>query len=139
MKKLIKIVTMSMTALAVSFGSLTAVGMVGGNVALAADCKRADATVVDGSKVIDIGTVEECSGVKDINDRIYGVAMVLAGIVLGFAVLMIVYAGFKYATSQGDPKVTEQAKMQIISAAIGIGIAMLAFVIVNVFKNIMGN
>lgn len=76
--------------------------------------------------------------VKTINDRIYSFAATIAGLVLGVAVVMIVYAGFKYATSQGDPKVTEQAKMQIISAGIGIFIAMLAFVILKIFSSIMG-
>lgn len=60
----------------------------------------------------------------------------LAGLIFGVSVIVIVWAGFKYATSQGDTKTTEQAKMQIITAGIGIGIALLAMVIVKVFAEI---
>jgi uncharacterized membrane protein YidH (DUF202 family) len=73
-----------------------------------------------------------------INDAIYKFSATIAFIVLGIGVLMIVYAGFKYATSQGDPKTTEQAKMQIIAAGVGIGIAMFAFVILQIFKSSLG-
>lgn len=134
MKKILKMITMSMAAVMVAVSGSSLVQVATEDGALAADCKRAS----DTSGVIDT-SVEDCDGVKEVNERVYAVAQLLAGIVLGFAVLMIVYAGFKYATSQGDPKVNEQAKMQIISAAIGIGIAMLGFVIVNVFKSIMGS
>lgn len=74
--------------------------------------------------------------VDTINKKIYKFVQIISGLVLGVAVLMIVYAGFKYATSQGDPKQTESAKMQIISAGIGIGISMLAFVLLNIFKTV---
>ncbi|MFP3725717.1 hypothetical protein U8V72_10995 [Priestia filamentosa] len=60
----------------------------------------------------------------------------LAGLIFGVSVIVIVWAGFKYATSQGESKVTEQAKMQIITAGIGIGIALLAMVIVKIFAEI---
>jgi len=60
----------------------------------------------------------------------------LAGLIFGVSVIVIVWAGFKYATSQGDTKTTEQAKMQIITAGIGIGIALLAMVIVKIFAEI---
>lgn len=76
--------------------------------------------------------------IKTLNDKIYMFAYVIGGLVLGVGVFMIVYAGFKYATSQGDPKQTETAKMQIIAAGIGIFIVMLAFIILRVFTGAVG-
>lgn len=100
-----------------------------GNVAMA------KCTSTPGDKVIS----SNCdNSVKFINSKIYNFAATIAGIVLGVAVVMITYAGFKYATSQGDPKQTETAKMQIIAAGIGIFIVMLAFVILNMFKTVIG-
>lgn len=80
----------------------------------------------------------KASGTDTLVDRLYKFASTLSWIVLGVAVVMIVYAGFKYATSQGDPKATESAKMQIVSAGIGIAIAMMAFVILKIFASISG-
>lgn len=71
-----------------------------------------------------------------VSGKIRSFTQVLAGIVVAMAALMIVYAGFKYATSQGDPKTTEQAKMQIIGAGIGIVLAMIAYLIVNIFTSL---
>jgi hypothetical protein len=93
------------------------------------------ACVPAAGQAIDIKCADS-GDVGTINQSIYKFASIIAGIVLGLGVLMIVYAGFKYATSQGDPKTTEQAKMQIIAAGVGIGIAMFAFVILNIFKGL---
>jgi heme/copper-type cytochrome/quinol oxidase subunit 2 len=134
MLKVKKLFTMVMLVMAFTFTNGLVTNYISGDgVAHAAStCGAGGSTTV-----VKPNDVKNCDGVKDINDRIFGFAKVVAGIVLGFAVLMIVYAGFKYTTSQGDPKVTEQAKMQIVSAGIGIGIAMLAFIIVKVFENLM--
>jgi len=133
MKNISKILTMAMLVMFFAFlGGTAAEYVTGAGDALAAACDFKGGTG-DALKPGDL----KCDDINTLNDRIYGMAKVIAGIVLGFAVLMIVYAGFKYTTSQGDPKVTEQAKMQIISAGIGIGIAMLAFVIVKIFEGLM--
>ena len=76
--------------------------------------------------------------VGTINEKIYTFVTIISGLVFGVAILMIVYAGFKYATSQGEAKVTEQAKMQIVAAGIGIGISLLSFVLLNIFKTVLG-
>lgn len=66
----------------------------------------------------------------------YKFAKVISSLIFGVAVIMIGWAGFKYATSQGDTKVTEQAKMQIITAGIGIGVALFAIIIVKLFASV---
>lgn len=81
-------------------------------------------------------TVGDDSAIATIVGTMYTFATYISGIIFGVSVLMIVWAGFKYATSQGETKVTEQAKMQIITAGIGIGVALFAMIIVKVFAEI---
>lgn len=52
-------------------------------------------------------------------------------IVGAVALLIIVIAGLKYVTSQGDPQSTGQARNAIIYAAIGLVIALSAEIIVT--------
>lgn len=79
---------------------------------------------------------DDDSAVGSLVSTMYTFGQTLAGLIFGVSVIVIVWAGFKYATSQGDTKTTEQAKMQIITAGIGIGVALLAMVIVKVFAEI---
>lgn len=67
----------------------------------------------------------------DLNKKIYTFGATISGVVVGIALLMIIYGGFKYVTSQGDPKATESAKSQIMFAGIGMLIVMCAFVIMK--------
>jgi len=59
---------------------------------------------------------------------------IASGILLGISVLVIIYAGFKYATSQGDPRGTEQAKLQILIGGLGIFISMIGTIIGSVLS-----
>ena len=54
----------------------------------------------------------------------------LLGIV---AVIMIIYGGFRYVASGGDPTGTQNAKNTILYAVIGLIVAMLSYAIVNFF------
>lgn len=81
-------------------------------------------------------TDNDGTALASIVSTMYKFGNYLAGLIFGVSVIVIVWAGFKYATSQGDTKTTEQAKMQIITAGIGIGIALLAMVIVKIFAEI---
>ena len=82
--------------------------------------------------------VKDGTAIGSIVNTMYTFAKYISGLIFGVAVIMIVWAGFKYATSQGETKVTEQAKMQIITAGIGIGVALLAMIITKVFVEIFG-
>lgn len=70
----------------------------------------------------------------------------LEGVIVGFiqlfleivaliAVAYIMYGGFRYITSSGDPKTAEAAKKTITNAIIGLIIIILSFIIVNVVVN----
>lgn len=55
------------------------------------------------------------------------------------AVIMIIYGGFKYIMSEGDPSRVAKAKQILTSAAIGVGIALLASVVVNTIIQVISN
>lgn len=52
----------------------------------------------------------------------------IAGMV---AVGMVIFAGFKYMTSQGEPDATKKAQSTAVNALIGLAVAVLASVIVS--------
>lgn len=59
----------------------------------------------------------------------------VAGIV---AVVFVIYAGFRYVTSQGSPEETSKAQSTIINALIGLAIAMIAVALVSYIGNKLG-
>lgn len=62
-------------------------------------------------------------------------ALRLAGIV---AVIFILYAGFQYVTSDGQPEKTKDAQTTIINALIGLTIAIFAAAVVSFIGNRIG-
>jgi len=63
---------------------------------------------------------------------IFEIIMRVLGIV---AVAMVVWGGFQYITSQGEPEATKNARNTIVNAMIGLGIAVSATAIVNLIGN----
>ena len=59
----------------------------------------------------------------------------LAGIAL---LLYLLFAGFQYLTSAGDPKKVEQAKERLTSALIGFVIVFAAYWIVQIVGTVLG-
>lgn len=59
-------------------------------------------------------------------------------ILMSVTVLMFIYAGFLYLTSQGDPTRAGKGKQVLTFAIIGLAIALLAKIIPGVVKFIMG-
>ncbi|HET7060357.1 MAG TPA: hypothetical protein VFH99_03530 [Candidatus Saccharimonadales bacterium] len=47
------------------------------------------------------------------------------------AVVFIIYGGFSYTTSQGDPESTGRAKSTLVNALIGLAVAVMAAAIVS--------
>jgi len=61
------------------------------------------------------------------------------GLAVGvIALAMVIYSGYMYITSQGDVGRLAKAKKSLMSAIIGVVVAMGATVIVNTFKVILG-
>lgn len=76
-------------------------------------------------------------GVKTIKDKVKGFVGIIAALLFGFAVIMVTFAGFTYATSEGDERKTRQAKTQILSAGVGIGLGLFNLLIVELFATII--
>ena len=58
---------------------------------------------------------------------------IVFGILAGIAFISVVYGGFKYVLSQGEPDKIGKAKNIILYSIIGLIVAFSAFGIVNVF------
>lgn len=89
-----------------------------------------------------------CAGLKEIDnaqgcgtkgagvDNIVAAAVTILSFVAGIAaIIMVVIAGFKYITSNGDAGKVSSAKTTLIYALIGIGIAAIAQVLVHFAVN----
>ena len=78
--------------------------------------------------IIDVNNSDTGSYGGKIIGTVIGIMLLVAVFMaLGF----ILAGGFKWITSQGDPKQIEGARNTIIYAAIGLGIAVLSFYFVN--------
>ena len=99
-------------------------------VALAADPKQA---VCEGAAVTSSpGTVDCSTTGKDTLQTVLRTALNLFSAIIGIiAVVMIMIAGLKYITSQGEPANIATAKNSILYAAIGLVVVALAQVIVR--------
>ena len=59
-------------------------------------------------------------------------------IVLFVAAIMIVYSGFQYITAGGVTEKTQKALNSLIFALVGVGIALLAKVLIYLVNNFLG-
>lgn len=66
-------------------------------------------------------------------DLVIDIFNVIFGLLAGIAFISVVYGGFKYVISQGEPDKIGKAKDIIMYSLIGLVIAFSAFGIVNVF------
>jgi len=69
--------------------------------------------------------------VDNLKDYIEGIYRLLIGLGALFAVVMIIIAGYQYLTSGGSADKTGAAKKRIMSASIGLILALLSYVILN--------
>ena len=66
-------------------------------------------------------------GVLDLMNR---VANVLIAFVAIISVIMVIWGGFRYATSSGDPAKVTSARQTLTYGIIGLAVALLAFAVV---------
>ena len=64
-------------------------------------------------------------------EQLKGILSIILGLIGAIALLIIVYAGFKFVSSQGDPQKVATARMTILYAVIGLVVAVFAFTIVQ--------
>lgn len=72
------------------------------------------------------------SNMGQVNSFIRSIITALTGIAGLIATGFFVLGGFKYITSSGNPHHLEQAKRTIIFSALGLAIALAAFVLSNI-------
>ena len=65
------------------------------------------------------------------NDRLSSILSIVFGLLGSIAVIIIILAGIKFITSQGDPQATAKARNTIIYAAVGLAVSVAAFTIVT--------
>lgn len=80
-------------------------------------------------------TEEDLSKAKDIGAYVTLLYQWAIPFGSGLAVLVIIYAGYLYATSGGNPDSLKQAKDLIIGALVGLALIILAGIIL---KNVIG-
>lgn len=71
------------------------------------------------------------TGVSSVPGVFDNIATTLLFVIGAVAVIMIIVAGFKYVTSNGNPQAVESAKSTILYSVIGIVVAILAYAIVR--------
>lgn len=74
------------------------------------------------------GTVNDNRSLMDVVQTVINIALTVLGIV---AVFVLVIAGQRYITAQGDPGKLKMAKDMIVWGLIGLVVALLAYAIVN--------
>lgn len=76
--------------------------------------------------------------VADLNQVITNLRNVLVGLLVGLATLFATIGGVRYILAGGDPGEVEAAKKTLKYAALGYGIAVLAPVLVQILRKIVG-
>lgn len=82
-----------------------------------------------------IGPADPVTGELDFQRALPRIALAIVEVMLRVAgmaaVAMVIFAGFKYMTSQGEPDATKKAQATAANALIGLTVAVLASVIVT--------
>ena len=92
----------------------------------------------------DWNTIEGCitpEGVPTLKCLPVVIGNVIAGLLVfsgTIAIFMLIFAGFKYVTSSGDPKQVEGAKQTMTYAIIGLVVILLSFFIINFISVVTG-
>jgi hypothetical protein len=112
--------------------------------AAAAACPDANSASTSKQQVlVGVGeTDSDCNG-DAVPDLLHSIVNIISLLVGAIAIIMIIVSGFKYITSGGDSAKVSSAKNTLIYAMIGLAVAVLAQLIVNVVftqsKNVIKN
>lgn len=80
----------------------------------------------------DVATLD-CIG--PLFQNIIGAALTFAGVV---GLFFIIFSGFKFITSGGDPKQLEEARKTLTYAVIGLLVILFSFFIINIIAETTG-
>ncbi len=93
---------------------------------------NAAGTVCDGISDPELLEAAGCNENDKIEDKLGGWFAPVIGIVGVIAVCAVIYGGFKFMTSNGDPSKATTARHIILYAVVGLIVALLAVAIVQV-------
>ena len=88
-----------------------------------------------GKGEVNRGDVATIRGFERIFSNLVTIVLELAAIIL---FIMFIIGGFKYLTSQGDPKAVEAARGTLTHAIIGLVVLLLAYVFLTIIEAITG-
>lgn len=77
------------------------------------------------------------SGVNSISDLLLKIVDFLMNLVIPFAVLMLVWAGFQFATAQGNPDKIEKAKKNLVWTVVGIAVILASRAIIGYITQVL--
>lgn len=97
------------------------------------------AAVTTGGTAPDVTPNTSVTDVSGFKDKIASVADTAIGAIGIIAVIMLVYGGYLYVTAGTNEDNTKKAKSIILYAFIGLAIAILSYVIVNVSVSFIGS
>jgi hypothetical protein len=75
------------------------------------------------------------TGLSELLGNVVGAITAVAGLLL---FVYLVFGGFKYITAGGDDKAIQEAKKMIMSAIVGLGIVVTAYMIARVAGTVLG-
>jgi hypothetical protein len=77
------------------------------------------------------------AGLGDVVDILENVRNALVIVLTALAIAALTYAGIRYVIAGGDPAGVEKAKTAAKSAVVGLGLALLAPILVAIVKGIV--
>lgn len=77
-------------------------------------------------------------GLGQVVDILEAIRNALVAVLTALAIAALTYAGIRYVIAGGDPTGVEKAKIAAKSAVVGLGLALLAPILVAIVKGIIG-
>jgi Type IV secretion system pilin len=78
------------------------------------------------------------AGLGEVVDILEAIRNALVAVLTALAIAALTYAGIRYVIAGGDPSGVEKAKIAAKSAVIGLGLALLAPILVAIVKGLIG-
>ena len=117
---------------ALAMGGTSVVAVLGNSVnTFAGKVKCPDGTDAGANGLASCTKLNNTANTNDLMGQANTIINVVIGVIGFVAVAFIIFGGFQYTTSAGDPGTVKQAKDTILYGIIGLVVAMLAYAIVN--------
>ena len=118
---------------ALAMGGTSVVAVLGNsvNTVAASKVKCPDGTDAGANGLASCTKLNNTANTNDLMGQANTIINVVIGVIGFVAVAFIIFGGFQYTTSAGDPGKVKKAKDTILYGIIGLVVAMLAYAIVN--------